>query len=372
MVGGGKMKIRNNLLLIAALILAVFILGACSFLDGSDSLGSIIINFDNSSARAVSASGYVVDETGMIYTITLTSPGKNTITRTTDDTSISIPVSEGTWKIEVKAKGEGRVSEGKGEESVVVTAGKPAPANIGMNVTGTRVSSWRDLYEDFTELELKDGKLKYLNNIEIKDDFTATTTYTNRPSTDLNMSGYLHLNAENNNAITLWAVNTGVTISKGSSNDRTLFTIEKGTLILDGTQGGDITLLGNLDTGSQRAIINVTSNGTLIMHNRVTLSKNVTAYGGGVWVKGGRFEMHGGTISGNHATINGGGVFIHDDGGTFIKTGGIIYGNDNNGSNSNKADGSGHTVYDGSNKSNPKIWDDILDSANPNGNWPKP
>jgi hypothetical protein len=326
------MKIRNNIILTAALIIAVFILGACSFPGGSDSLGSIIINFDNSGARYAGAES----DATMEYSITLTSPGKNTITRTTKS-SISIPVSEGAWKIEVKAKGEGRVSEGKGEDSVVVTAGKPASANIGMNVTGTRVSSWTELADDFKELNDPEGKLKYLEEIEIVETFYANSA----PNIILN-------NKEK--TITLFA-KTDVMISRDKDNttasdDYTVFTISNGTLILDGTKAGNITIEGNKRSSRKRALINV-DEGTLKMYDGVTLTNNSTEYGGGVHVKGNNsyFYMYGGTISKNIANNGGGGVCIRENG-HFYKTGGIIFGKDA-GINSNtvSSNGSGSAVY---------------------------
>ncbi|MDR2343348.1 MAG: hypothetical protein LBD86_02305 [Spirochaetaceae bacterium] len=65
--------------------------------------------------------------------------------------------------------------------------------------------------------------------------------------------------------------------------------------------------------------------------------------GGGVFVGGGTFTMNGGTISGNTATNSGGGVWL-DSTATFSKTGGIIYGNDDDDVLKNTAT-NGHAVY---------------------------
>jgi hypothetical protein len=60
----------------------------------------------------------------------------------------------------------------------------------------------------------------------------------------------------------------------------------------------------------------------------LSTNKNINN-GGAVYVDGGEFCMEGGTISGN--TVNdGGGVYVDETiGGTFSKTNGTIYGNDN-------------------------------------------
>ena len=61
--------------------------------------------------------------------------------------------------------------------------------------------------------------------------------------------------------------------------------------------------------------------------------------------------MTGGTISGNNSTRNGGGVYIADAaenaGGLMIKTGGIIYGNDepDDSLKNTVSGGNGHAVW---------------------------
>jgi len=314
------MKNRNIFILITALCLTAFILSACGYLDGSEQ-GSININFDNSGAR------YAIDKTDLIYTITLTSPGKDTITKTTKEgeTSISIPVSEGAWKIDVQAEGS-RV-RGVGDANVAVTAGKPAPANIKMRVTGTRVSSWSELVADFDGINAND--LKYLESIVIVENLTAYSSPEQDPPKAINL--------QNGQTITLWS-EKNVTITRDiistSSNSAinvTVFKITKGTLILDGEKGGTIEIDGksNRIDNCERALINVTpdgnNNATLIMRKGVTLTNNKTKLGGGVYVKGtsAYFYMNGGTISDNTASVSGGGV--HIESGTFRKTGGTIY-----------------------------------------------
>ena len=71
-------------------------------------------------------------------------------------------------------------------------------------------------------------------------------------------------------------------------------------------------------------------NGTFTMNGGI-ISGNTATYGGGVSVSGGEFIMRGGTIGGNDpgsantASYDGGGVYV--DGGTFEMSGGTISGN---------------------------------------------
>jgi len=76
-----------------------------------------------------------------------------------------------------------------------------------------------------------------------------------------------------------------------------------------------------------------------------TISGNTSSdNGGGVYVRGGTFNMQGGMVAGgNNARSNGGGVYI--SGGTFTKTGGTIRGSDVAVSNRNTATNQGHALY---------------------------
>jgi len=343
------MKIRN-IIILTALSLAIFCLGSCGFIDNSDGQGSIIINLGGAGAR------YTVTEHDMeqmIYTITLTSPGKAAIkTKTSKGAkSVAIPVSEGAWNIQVKAEGDGnRVTKGEGAANAVVAAGKPAPVIVDMKVTGTRVHNFKELINDF-----KDTTLPNEYSIEIVEDIVADTiTYKTGPV------------VINGKTITLWSEKNVTIKRKDNNKDRvedTVFTVETGTLILDGTKGGTITIDGNSEnvTTCERALINVAANGTLKMYDGVKLFNNKTDNGGGVHVSGvnAYFYMYGGTISYNFARTNGGGVYVtQKEGGTFIKTGGIIENTNSVGSN-----GSGKVVFDKG-----KIYNETLGETD---NWPR-
>jgi len=347
------MKTRNNITIIAALCIAFFCLGACGGVNESDNQGVIRINFDKTSGRYVVSND---DIAKMAYTVTLSraSSNKAAIVKKTETSaeSISISVPEGIWDIDVKAEGKGmRTGKGAGKKTnVTVAAGELAPVNIVMNVTGTRVSSWSELKEDFDELNKANGKLKNLEEIEI--------IAAGLEASETKMENAPTLKIEK--IITLWSeVNVSIRRTDITSIiDATVFTVEKGTLILDGVKGGTITIEGNghNNTKCQRALINVLENGTLIMRDGVTLTNNhTTNFGGGVYINDGRFYMEGGTISGNTADESGGGVYV--DGrssskktGVFKKTGGIIYGSNADDTKKNKSNrnnnGDGDAVYD--------------------------
>jgi hypothetical protein len=340
------MKIKNIFILTA--MFAVFVLGTCSLLDGSGGQGSITINFDDSGARYAALDN---DMAEMIYKVTLTSPGRGVITRETKKgaAAINIPVPEGIWNVQVDAEGD-RV-RGKGEASLTVTAGRSVSTNIGMLIKGMRVSTWGQLEEVFAELNNLDGKLGYLEEIEIDAD------------ADLIATSCLALTkTKTAQEITLWA-KKNVTIIRGDTltNDP-VFKIQNSALILDGTESGEITIDGDKDNRaktknySTKALINVETGGTLTMLEGVTITNNYNYYGneensnikydipgggGGVYVGlNGTFYMDGGTISNNKASNHGGGVYVYvvhendqiKEKGTFKKTGGTISSNEVSGS----------------------------------------
>jgi hypothetical protein len=84
-------------------------------------------------------------------------------------------------------------------------------------------------------------------------------------------------------------------------------------------------------TTNNKALITVDTGGKLVMEDGAFITGNIndtsSAYGGGVYVDGGSFEMSGGEISGNKVRgsnnlSNGGGVLMND--GSFMMTGGKI------------------------------------------------
>jgi TolB-like protein len=108
--------------------------------------------------------------------------------------------------------------------------------------------------------------------------------------------------------------------------DRGNFTMQGGTISSNTGRGGTV---------------RVDNNGTFTMQGG-TISGNSGGSGVEVGSSGGTFTMQGGIISGN----NGCGVYGYGYGGTFIKTGGTIYGSDASSRDRNTAsDNKGHAVY---------------------------
>jgi len=312
------MKIRNNIILVTILCLAAFALGACNYWEAADQ-SSINISFGGSNALSVLDK----DKSEMVYTITLTSPGKDTITRTAEkgETHISIPVSEGKWSIHLRGEGDRRIGEGRAD--VAVAAGKPASVFINMDVTGTKVRDYKELVDDFN-----DGSLPENFFIEIIGDELIAYSSSDHDSPNVAI-------LSNGKTITLRAKTKSGSLLikrdiKTNKIDSNVFRIKNGTLILDGKPDDTITVNGRKnELGSikcTRALINVeTASSKLIMHNNVTLTNNITANGGGVHVSsGGTFFMYGGTITNNEVENEGGGVYIS---GEFSKTGGTISSN---------------------------------------------
>jgi hypothetical protein len=96
----------------------------------------------------------------------------------------------------------------------------------------------------------------------------------------------------------------------------------------------DITLRGRSDNDS--SLVRVESRGTLEMQTGSFITGNTntaissSAYGGGVYVSGGTFNISGGAVSGNtsaaiSSSVYGGGVYV--SGGTFTMNGGAVSGN---------------------------------------------
>jgi hypothetical protein len=121
------------------------------------------------------------------------------------------------------------------------------------------------------------------------------------------------------------------------------------------TMSGDAAIVGNTAAGNSGGVLLYISSFT--MKENSSISGNTALYAGGVYVwAGSSFTMEGGVIkgnsvSGNNNTSAGGGVYVHNTpGNTFIKKGGLIYGDTNMthtaGTNENTAStGKGHAVY---------------------------
>ncbi|MDR2953014.1 MAG: hypothetical protein LBU82_07205 [Treponema sp.] len=319
------MKNRKYFICITALFIAVMGLSACSnYLDTADNYGSIYINLGSAGERfAVTEK----DTNNIKYAITLTSKGqediKKTISNATGQIKIEVPV--GIWTVKIDAEGlkPSRIAKGHGEKSnIEVKAEELTPVEISMKTTATRVYTWEELCSDLANTE----ELPYpdLEYIEIANDLVASKTAESRATRVEAV-----LKAEDN-----------ITITRGDSLKDSLFNVFN-ILILE----GNITLDGdkeNFGKDNASALINVEIGGHLRIWDGVTLYNNKSFEGGGVNVKGGRFTMYGGKISGNTAE-RGGGVFV-SSGASFIKNGGTVFGSGAE-DLSNKANVAGHAVY---------------------------
>lgn len=108
----------------------------------------------------------------------------------------------------------------------------------------------------------------------------------------------------------------------------------RGVYVSSGTfnmYGGSIT--GNRATGDGGGVYKSGSNSSFNMYGGSITGNTANSYGGGVYVDGGGFTMSGGTIGGtktgetNTATYGGGGVYVIGSSSTFEMTGGSITGN---------------------------------------------
>ena len=132
--------------------------------------------------------------------------------------------------------------------------------------------------------------------------------------------------------ITIRLEGTGAEKTITLSSNGSLFDIKSGvTLILD----NNITLQGK--SSNNAPVVNISSNGVLVMKEGAKITGNATSRsGGGVYIQGGTFTMDGGEISGNtiSGTYVGGGVYVGVDSGygtdingTFTMNGGKITNN---------------------------------------------
>jgi hypothetical protein len=97
--------------------------------------------------------------------------------------------------------------------------------------------------------------------------------------------------------------------------------------------------------------VRVNRGGVFTMNDGSITGNRAHINGGGVFVAG-VFTMNGGRILNNTAHSNGGGVFVVENSGTFTKTGGVIEGVVNDQENGNRVrdnrgfvENSGHAVF---------------------------
>ncbi|MCL2720318.1 MAG: InlB B-repeat-containing protein [Treponema sp.] len=171
------------------------------------------------------------------------------------------------------------------------------------------------------------------------DSINTAGTYTVRIGTDQLLTSYTRQFPSASDITLKYNENTPISVILDGTGS--LFTINNGvTFRLD----NNVTLQGNNSFINNAALIHV-NGGNLYMNDNAVITDNFnqSGSGGGVYINSGTFNMTGGTMSKNSASLNGGGVYIAAAG-NFVKTGGIIYGEDAVGGNANLA-ASGSAVY---------------------------
>ena len=315
-------------------------IGACFSPYGEDE-GTITINVANSGRTAVEGPEILL----LSYEVTLDGPGGRRTVSFTGNTA-TVRVASGTYRIVVRAYGDRDYHSGKYDSfppimlrgrGVTTADIRPGRSN---NVSIPMITA----LEIFNGDQLKEA-VDYAGSSApeifiIKGSFTAPTGML-----ELTGGNNITLIAEESRTINMsqfyFQVGSGGTLTLGQAG-------MGGTLYLDG---------GN--TPYPNALIRV-AGGQLVMNDGVFLENRTRSTGnvGGVQVTaatGGTFTMNGGTIrnntlsggmdsgggvhserlfymndgiiSGNTSDAGGGGVHI-GSGGSLIKTGGVIYGND--------------------------------------------
>ncbi len=185
--------------------------------------------------------------------------------------------------------------------------------------------------------------------------------------------------------ITILAGTDSAAIMRDDNFVEAFFSVKSGGELILGQEGysGELVLFGAAISGASvsatESLVVVNNDAIFYMNNNVFITGNITnGNGGGVYVaSGGTFNMSGGSVSGNEALADGGGGVYVASGGTFemsgeasillnktsgngggvyvdgtntstnfIKTGGIIYGNDTEEELlKNIAENEGHAVY---------------------------
>ncbi len=128
------------------------------------------------------------------------------------------------------------------------------------------------------------------------------------------------------NPITLTTVNSAPYTIFRNVSSVSLFNVSSGTLILEGNNGNNLTIDGNMTTygGANGNSLIYVNGGTFDMNAGSVLQNITTPFngGGGVFVNDGTFNMNGGDISNNNADNSGGGEEVN--GSMFTMNGGNI------------------------------------------------
>lgn len=181
-------------------------------------------------------------------------------------------------------------------------------------VTVDGTSTYYTSFADALEAWVSGSTLTLLADVEITERILIYDTRT------IDLNGYGIKRIGNDQVFAIDAADASLTINDGAKT-RT----DTGDNRPNGVVGGYLTGGNNTDTYGWGGGIYLGSGATLTMNGGTITGNMANGNGGGVVVSGSTFIMTGGTISNNRAN-NGGGVAV-SNGGTFEMSGGTITGN---------------------------------------------
>jgi len=284
------------------------------------------------------------EQAGFSYEVNMTGPGGKLSFEFEPGAPLTVKVIPGKWQVEVRAMGTSDLRAFGEWEGVV---GGNTSADITM-YSASEVSNWDQLEaatsgdsgSDRKEIIfLKSGEWTITSTIEIKRPIelraVETVAITGGYDDYGNATGY---------AEAFFIVSMNLILKGPLTLDGILYGRGPGDPIISvigKLEMYDGVILQNNDHGTFGGGGVQVKGGTFNMYGG-TIKNNIGGgIGGGVYVEGGTFNMYGGTIKNNNGDGSGGGVYVIS-GGTFTMTGGRIYGN---------TAGSGREVF-GENASN--------------------
>jgi len=311
------MTMYGKKLTVSAVFLAVctlLISGCFSPWKGEDEATLTISVGSGSSRVLVNTSGN--EQAGFSYEVIMTGPGgEKTFRFDPGATALTVKVSMGKYKVEVRAIGTSNLPgfsnpalRAFGEWEGTVSPGGNTTASVTM-YSAMEVTSWAQLRAATNTPA--DGDRKEIILLKGSSWTAAGSSIDIRRPIELRAA-------------------EAVTITRDAGFTNRFFNLSSGGTDVILTLKGPLTLNGNF-ISSDEALITINSdNVEVIMYDGVILQNNInsTGFGGGVYVgSSGNLTMHGGTISGNESRSgNGGGVYFSGSG-IFKMYGGTISGN---------------------------------------------
>lgn len=184
---------------------------------------------------------------------------------------------------------------------------------LALSVNTLSVTAWAGSFSQLQDLiDANESVVLGENYTYDAEKDSEHTTININTDVNLNLNGWTITGSENNSVIT---VNSGASLTLENTKDETV------TANVDETTGEFAT--GEITGGGGRVM---NGNGFANGKDKDWNSTNCTV-GGGVYVNGGTFNMKGGAITGNNANLAGGGVYVDGPKGTFNMSGGSITNN---------------------------------------------